>query len=135
MSKEKLQSLIVISHSFKLSGIRKSWKEKSLHSLMEGPWESLYVDYSPCRPSPPLFQHQQAVLTSPQHGLMWLALPCTSSSGMTCLGGGPNVVLTVGWPNLAICLHGLNTYSLLESTFEMALHFENIEVSKEGSEL
>ena len=43
MSKEELQNSILILHSFKLSGVRKSWKEKSLHPFSIGLLESLYV--------------------------------------------------------------------------------------------
>lgn len=45
-----------------------------------------------------------------------------------------NLALATSWSNLAICLHGLNAYSLLKSTFEMALNFENNEVLKKRAD-
>ena len=43
--------------------------------------------------------------------------------------------LFIGWSSLTICLSGLNAFWLFESTFEMALNFENIRVFKKGVNL
>lgn len=62
----KLQSSILIPHSLKLSGIKKSWKEESLLPDWGPLGELIYVSSTLSAALISLFQPQQAALLVPQ---------------------------------------------------------------------
>lgn len=137
MSKEKLQSSILIPHSF----IQAFWDQKVLEreefplSRQGTLWRAPVC----CLLSlPPIFAPISASAGGPHQPTAWphgagFALYVKFRHHLP--RRGHNLVFTVGWSNLAIYLHDLNAYSLLESTFEMALNFETIKFSKNKSEL